>query len=53
VRGVRTLEERGVRVRVVLPGQDARRIFEITTLDQVLPVSDSRAEALRELAAGA
>jgi anti-sigma B factor antagonist len=53
VRGVRTLEQRGARIRVVLPGQDARRIFEITTLDRVLPVSDSRAEALRQLAAGA
>jgi hypothetical protein len=28
----------------------ARRIFEITTLDRVLPVSQSRAEALAELA---
>jgi anti-sigma B factor antagonist len=53
VRGVRALEQRGARVRVVLPGPGARRIFEITTLDRVLPVSGSRAEALRELAAGA
>jgi hypothetical protein len=27
----------------------ARRIFEITTLDRVLPVAPSRAEALRQL----
>ncbi len=49
---VRALKERsrnGVEARVVLPGTAARRIFEITTLDQALPLSPSRAEALGEL----
>jgi len=50
VRGVREHGERGGIARVVLPGGTARRIFEITTLDRVLPVSPSRAEALAELA---
>lgn len=40
-------EERAL--RVVLPAGTARRIFEITTLDRVLPVAASRAEALGEL----
>jgi anti-sigma B factor antagonist len=51
VRAVRELNERGGVVRVVLPQSAARRIFEITTLDDVLPISLSRAEALEELSA--
>jgi anti-sigma B factor antagonist len=49
VRAVRELGERGGEVRVVLPRSAARRIFEITTLDGVLPVSPSRSQALDEL----
>jgi anti-anti-sigma factor len=49
VRGVKGLGAGDSRVRVVLPEASARRIFEITTLDRVLPVSPSRDEALREL----
>lgn len=49
VRAVRRLHERDGSVRVVLPGTTARRIFEITTLDRVLPVADSRATAIAEL----
>jgi anti-sigma B factor antagonist len=49
VRGVREIAERGARARVVLPRTTARRIFEITTLDRVLPVSASRGEALAEV----
>jgi anti-sigma B factor antagonist len=49
VRMVREAGERGADVRVVLPRSTARRIFEITTLDRVLPVCSSRAEALAEL----
>ena len=49
VRGLKKLHLRGGRARVVLPDTSARRIFEITTLDQVLPVSESQASALREL----
>lgn len=49
VRMVREAPERSAEVRVVLPRGAARRIFEITTLDRVLPVCSSRAEALAEL----
>jgi anti-anti-sigma factor len=49
VRAVNELVENGGRARVVLPQTAARRIFEITTLDRVLPVSASRADALAEL----
>jgi anti-sigma B factor antagonist len=47
-RGPRT---RSSLVRVVLPRGVARRIFAITTLDRVLPISASREEALAELSA--
>jgi anti-sigma B factor antagonist len=49
---VRTIRERGEsggETRVVLPEGTARRIFEITTLDSVLPVSPSLTEAVAEL----
>jgi len=49
VRMVKDIVERGGHARVVLPATMARRIFEITTLDRVLPVSRSRADALSEL----
>jgi anti-sigma B factor antagonist len=49
VRSVRELRERGAEVRVVLPTGTAARIFEITTLDRVLPIARSRGEALAEL----
>jgi anti-sigma B factor antagonist len=49
VRAIRDVGGRGGEVRVVLPGGTARRIFEITTLDRVLPVADSRKQALAEL----
>ena len=51
VRKVNEVGDRGGTVRVVLPETSARRIFEITTLDRVLPTSESRGQALRELAA--
>lgn len=51
VRAVRALQDAEVPVRVVLPEGAARRIFEITTLDRVLPVSASRDEALAALGA--
>ncbi|HEU5206179.1 MAG TPA: STAS domain-containing protein [Gaiellaceae bacterium] len=50
VRGVRTLDEEGARVQIVLPRGPARRIFEITTLDRALPVAATPAEALAALA---
>jgi anti-sigma B factor antagonist len=49
VRIVNELGESGGRARVVLPETTARRIFEITTLDRVLPISASRADALVDL----
>jgi anti-anti-sigma factor len=45
VRAVREIAERGGQARVVLPASSARRIFEITTLDRVLPVAESAVEA--------
>jgi anti-sigma B factor antagonist len=49
VRTVREIGERGDDVRLVLPGTAARRIFEITMLDQVLPLAATREDALAEL----
>jgi anti-anti-sigma factor len=49
-RAIRARDAGGARTRVVLPDGTARRIFEITTLDRVLPLSPTRARALRELA---
>ena len=51
VRGIRELGEAERPVRVVLPSGTARRVFEITTVERVLPLSESRADALAELAA--
>jgi anti-anti-sigma factor len=53
VRAVRELGEAGRRVKVVLPRGTARRVFEITTVDRLLPVAGSRAHALAELVAPA
>ena len=50
VRTVREIGERGGAVRLVLPETAARRIFEITMLDQVLPLAATREDALAELA---
>jgi anti-anti-sigma factor len=49
VRVVREVDDSGGDIRVVLPEGTARRIFELTTLDRVLPVAPSRAQALAEL----
>jgi anti-sigma B factor antagonist len=49
VRAVRDRGQSGGQTRVVLPQSTARRIFEITTLDRVLPVSPSLAHALAEI----
>ena len=48
VRASRELAEAGARVRIVLPTGSARRIFEITALDSVLPVAETRGAALAE-----
>jgi anti-sigma B factor antagonist len=49
VRTVRERGEAGRDVRVVLPAGNARRIFEITTLDRVLPLARDVESALAEL----
>jgi len=49
VHEVRRVQRLEASVRVVLPDGSARRIFEITTLDRVLPVVATRAEAVAEL----
>jgi anti-sigma B factor antagonist len=49
VAAVRELGENGSAARVVLPKGSARRIFELTTLDQVLPLEETRAHALTVL----
>ena len=49
VRAVRDIDGRGGRTLIVLPRGPARRIFEITALDSVLPIAESRAQALRSL----
>jgi len=50
VRHVRELTEHGRAARIVFPRGSARRIFEITTLDRVLPEAPSMDAALAELA---
>jgi anti-sigma B factor antagonist len=49
VRRVSQLNDDGAQVRVVLPRGTARRIFEITTLDTVLPVAADATTALDAL----
>lgn len=49
VRSLREVGERGGEALIVLPRGSARRIFEITTLDRVLPVTESRAQAIEAL----
>jgi anti-anti-sigma factor len=51
VRLARDLAEAGAKLRIVLPSGSARRIFEITSLDQALPIAATRLAALEELAA--
>jgi anti-anti-sigma factor len=52
VKAVNDIGDRGGDVRLVLPEKSARRIFEITTLDRVLPVEETRSDALQALASG-
>ena len=46
VRSLQQITDRGGEARIVLPASAARRIFEITTLDRVLPTSESQALAI-------
>jgi len=50
VRGVREVRGRDSEVRVVLPLGPARRIFEITALEEAFPVAADVRAGLRELA---
>jgi anti-sigma B factor antagonist len=43
---LRRVRERGGELRVVLPETEARRIFELTSLDRSLDVRPSRSDAL-------
>ncbi|HXG74948.1 MAG TPA: anti-sigma factor antagonist [Gaiellaceae bacterium] len=49
VRACRQLPGHGCDLRVVLPRGTARRIFEITALDRVLPVETTREAAVAAL----
>jgi anti-sigma B factor antagonist len=49
VRATRELSETDARMLIVLPAGPARRIFEITALDSVLPIAESREGAIRDL----
>jgi anti-sigma B factor antagonist len=44
--GMKRLREQGGGFPVVAPGGDVRRIFEITLLDRIFELHDSRGEAL-------
>jgi anti-sigma B factor antagonist len=46
LRGMKRLHARGGRFRVVVPGSQIRRIFEMTLLDRVFEIDGSRQEAL-------
>jgi anti-sigma B factor antagonist len=52
VGGLRRVREAGGEMRVVLPETPARRIFEITGLEEVLSVYPTREAALQADAAG-
>jgi len=46
---LRRTAERGGWVRLVGPGPRIRRLFEITRLDQILPIFETEEEALADL----
>jgi len=46
LRGTRTASSSQAQLRLVVPGGQIRRIFEITSLDDVFPLDASREEAL-------
>ena len=51
--GLKRLREAGGSMRMVVARPDIRRLFEITLLDQVFPLHDSRAGALETLSSEA
>ena len=52
VGGVKRLRPNGGALALVCSDQNIRKIFEITGLDRVFPIHDSRDEALAAVAAG-
>jgi anti-sigma B factor antagonist len=52
VKTVNEITDRGGDLRLILPTQSARRIFEITMLDRVLPIEATRDAALTALGEG-
>lgn len=46
VRAQRSVRERGGELAIVAPSQPARRVLEVASLDRVIPVFDSLAEAV-------
>jgi anti-sigma B factor antagonist len=48
---MKRLSETGGWVRLIAPKPRIRRLFEITRLDQILPIFDSEEQALADLAA--
>jgi anti-sigma B factor antagonist len=48
---MKRLRARGGHLRLVVPRADVRRVFEITLLDRVVPLYDTREEAVRDAAA--
>jgi anti-sigma B factor antagonist len=48
---MKRIRARGGHLRLVVPGADVRRIFEITLLDRVFPLHETREEAVRAAAA--
>jgi anti-sigma B factor antagonist len=50
---VKELRAEGRELRLVVPQQDVRRIFELTLLDHVFLLDETRAEALAALSSGA
>jgi len=50
---VKRVRPEGAAVVLVCPDRNVRRIFEITLLDRVFAIVDTRAEALREFSSAA
>jgi anti-sigma B factor antagonist len=48
---MKRIRARGGHLRLVVPATDVRRIFEITLLDRVFPLHETREEAVRAAAA--
>jgi anti-sigma B factor antagonist len=48
---MKRVRARGGNLHLVVPGADVRRIFEITLLDRVFPLHETREEAIRAVTA--